>query len=322
MHISRREFIVVSATGAVSLASTACNGGDGGSTTGPAGPTTLSVLVSGLVGTVSNNAATHLMLLDGVKTQVGPHAARLSVPAASVAPGSFPPSETKDGRSFWNLADYQLTLVSGDQNGPKRVTGLRRPGEEHKPTDVYSHKDVTWMAQMSKIPDVVSGRIKTECLAPDPRPAKVASRVRFNGGEVTARFRQPFHQVIFEFGPQGSPTLFKQTLAELSLSQTIPPGQVTFRLAKFDDPASTQDIVLVPSSGGDLEVVVENKPSPEHKCTSHQETSTLTHFAAFYQLLEQEPATKHIPTCRETNCPQCPSQTEVVYCPPADYDHP
>lgn len=75
---------------------------------------------------------------------------------------------------------------------------------------------------------------------------------------------------------------------------------------------------LAPSSGGGLEVLVENQPS-KHECKSPKE---LKHFAAFYQLLEEEPKTEHIPTCRGIICPVCKDEDEVVYCPPTEYDHP
>ena len=83
MHISRREFIVVSATGTVTLASTACGGSN--RTPRSEATTRLSVVVSGLVGMVSPNEATHLILLDGEKTGIGKHSARLSVAAGNVA---------------------------------------------------------------------------------------------------------------------------------------------------------------------------------------------------------------------------------------------
>ena len=316
MHISRREFIVVSATGTVTLASTACGGSN--RTPRSEATTRLSVVVSGLVGMVSPNEATHLILLDGEKTGIGKHSARLSVAAGNVAPAGFAPSETQGGRSFWNLANHQLTLMSGDNTGTKKATGLRRPGEEHKPTDTHSHKDVTWVADMSRIPAAGSGRINPQCLEANPTVAKVASRVRFNGGEIAAKFRPPFHQVVFEFGDSDSPNLFKQALAELSLSQTITSDKVIFRLEPFDGSGPAQDIVLAPSPNGDLEVVIENLPSPQHGCKTHEEANTLSHFAAFYQLLAEPPGTAPIPTCRE-NCPGCPSESEVVYCPPTGY---
>lgn len=322
MHISRREFIVVTATGAGSLACTSSPGGSaGGSQPGALASTKLSVVVSGLVGLVKAKEAAHLLLLDGQQTQMGLHLARLSLDAGSVAPGSVPPSGTENGKSFWNLANHQLTLMSGDTSGPQPGKG-RGPSETEKPANPASHKDVTWLARMSKIPGVGSGSVNPLCLAADPRSAKVASRVRFNGGAVDARFKPPFHQVVFEFGDAGSPNLFKQAIAELSLAQTIPSDRVIFRLQSFDNPGSAQDIVLLPESGGKLEVVVANLPSPPLMCTNPADGNVLTHFAAFYQLLAQQPPTPHVPTCRGANCPGCPAGGEVVYCPPADYDGP
>jgi hypothetical protein len=124
--------------------------------------------------------------------------------------------------------------------------------------------------------------------------------------------------VVFEFGATDSPNLFKQALAELSLSQTIASDKVTLRLEPFDGSGPAKDIVLAPTPNGDLEVVIENMPSPQLGCKTHEEANTLSHFAAFYQLLAEPPGTTPIPTCRE-NCPNCPSQDEVVYCPPTGY---
>jgi hypothetical protein len=323
MHISRREFIVVTATGAGSLACTPSTGGSaGGSQPGNRASTELSVLVSGLVGLAFRKEAAHLLLLDGEKTDTGLHVARFSVRVGSVAPASAPPSGTQDGKPFWNLANHQLTLVSGVTTGPTRAGGRDPKKEVEIPYSPASHKDATWLARMSKIPGVGSGSVNPLCLADDPSPAKVASRVSFNGGEVAARFKPPFHQIVFEFGPTGSPNLFRQALGELSVSQTISSDTVVFRLQRFDRSGNPQDIVLTPTSGGELEVAVENKPSPEPPCDKHETGNVLTHFLAFYQLLAEPPATPLPPTCRAKNCRGCPSSTEVVYCPPADYDGP
>jgi hypothetical protein len=313
MRISRREFIVAGAAGAIVGGTVGCSRCRG---TRP--NTRLSVLVSGLVGMVTTEGHTDLLLVDGDMTMSGAHAPRLYAPTASTASGSIPASGAVGDRSFWDLKNHHVTLASGATSGTTRITGLRRPEETEKPTDSSSHKDVTWVAQMARIPAAGSGRINPQCLANDPRQAKVASRVRFTGGEVAAKFKPPFHQVVWQFGPAGSENLFKQALAEVTLSEEIPTDRIVFRLEPFEEGAA-REIVLSPSTGVNLEIELANLPTTPVVCNTSADARNLTHFAAFYQLLASAPSSTPVPSCEGANCPGCPHEGEVVYCPPTEY---
>lgn len=319
MHVSRREFMLVGAAGAIAAGTPGCSrdqpaaGTPGGSEPVARATTRLSVLVSGLVGIVSNGP-TDLLLVDGDMTLQSPHVPRLFAPSAAVAADSTPPSGTDGARSFWDLRHYRVTLTSGATTGTTRVTGYRGPNEQ-TPANPNSQRDVSWLAQMSKIPGAGAGRINPQCLADDPAPAKVASRVRFTGGELAARFTPPFHQVVWQIGSTGA-NPFTQALGEVTLSQTIPADRVVFRLEPFS-PGPSKDIVLAPSTGVNLEVEVANRPGSV-TCNSASEANNLAHFAAFYQLLADPATATPIPSCY-SNCPGCPAAGEVVYCPPADF---
>jgi hypothetical protein len=319
MNVSRREFILVGAAGAIGAGTAGCSkdqpaGTPEGSQPAARATTRLSVLISGLVGVVSNGP-TDLLLIDGDMTLQSPHAPRLFAPTTAVAADSTSPSGTTGTRSFWDLKYHRVTLISGATTGTTRVTGVRGPNEQ-TPANPNSERDVSWLAQMSKIPGAGAGRINPQCLADDPRAARVASRVRFTGGEVAARFKPPFHQVVWQIGQSGASNPFKQALGELTLSQTIPADRVVFRLEPFD-PGPSKDIVLAPSTGVNLEVEVANLPG-HVDCSSASEANNLAHFAAFYELLAEPASAKPIPSC-QSNCPSCPAAGEIVYCPPADY---
>ena len=325
MSISRRDFILVTAAGAIGAGTPGCSkdepppgpGTPAGSQPDARAVVQLSVLVSGLIGMVSNNGGTDLLLVDGQATLNQAHEPRLLAPPNAIASGSVRASgSAPDGRAFWDLRNHRVTLMSGVTTGTTRVTGVRGPNEQ-VPANSNSQRDVSWVAQMSMIPGAGAGRINPGCLAPDPRPAKIASRVRFNGGEVAARFKPPFHQVIWQIGQGGPPSPFRQALGELKLSQMISTDRVIFRLEPFV-PGPGKEIVLAPGTGANLEVEIQNQSTDSSCYGDDAKANNLHHFAAFYQLLAQPATATPIPVC-QTNCPGCPLQSEPIYCPPADY---
>ena len=281
--------------------------------------THLSVKVTGLIGMAQRNGGTELLLVDGDQTLNEPHLPRLLAPAEAVFEESTPPSGVDGDRVFWSLANQRATLISGASGGTTKVTGLRNPDEVLRPrADGGSHRDVTWIARMSKIPAAGGGAVNPKCFDDNPKSAKVASRVRFNGGSVEGRFKHPFHQVVWQIGDSGTtPEPFKQALGELRVSQTIPSERVVFRLEPFDG-APSSDIVLIRTDSVNLEVEIANLPR-QVVCTSSSHANNLAHFVAFYELLATPPTSKPVPSC-QTNCPGCGHQGEPIYCPPADYD--
>jgi hypothetical protein len=311
-NISRRDFIIAGTAGAIAAGAVGCKDTPKVTDTPPS--VRLSVLMTGLIGMVSNNGGTDFVLVDGDATLNIPHYARLLAPTGTISTGGIPPTGNhKDGRPFWDLKNHLMTLTSGVNTGTTKVCGLRGPGED-VPSSPNKHRDVSWLAQMAKIPGAASGRIKTECLAADPpASAKVASRVRFNGGEIAARFKPPYHQVVFQIGTANP---FKQALGEVTYSQTIESGDVRFQLRRFGT-TEQNNIVLAPSTGVKLELEITNAPEPID-CKNPSQVNNLHHFVAFYELLDPAATDKPIPAC-QSNCPGCPSEPEVVYCPPAEY---
>jgi hypothetical protein len=311
MHINRRELIIAGAAGTIAVGTIWCR---------KSRPTTqLSVLFSGLIGMVPNTGGTAFLLVDGAATLNKEHHPRLLAPIGVISSGIRPTgNDPRDGRPFWDLKNHQVTLTSGANTGTSRADDIRGPDEVEKPKqNSTSHRNVTWVVNMSRIPAAGTGQINPACLAPDPRTAKVASRVQFKDGQVAARFEPPFHGVVWQIGETPS-NPFRQALAELTIDKITTSGPVVFRLEPFPS-GPDQDIILAPSTGAKLELEIANLTESEH-CMSASEGNNLAHFAAFYQLLAVPPSSPPpIPSCQDGNCPGCPSN-EVVYCPPADYN--
>jgi hypothetical protein len=210
-----------------------------------------------------------------------------------------------------------------------KVTGQHKttnaPGD-----DVQSQADTFWLASMSKIPGAGEGRINPQCLAADPRPAKIACGLRFTSGEASAYFREggKYQNVIWRISSPGAPPL-EQALAELRLMVAIQSEKVIFNLVPFNgDPI--KQIVLKPKSDA-IAVGISNAPDPKHvECKEPKDVRELTHFSAFYQLLAPPLATGPVPICVEPCTLACPpppppkplkgsGQAEVVFCPAAMY---
>ena len=323
MSINRREFIIVGGVGTIGAIGTI--GCGNGNPTPPVDPATtpkaqthLTVKFSGLIGMVSQTSGTDFVLVDGSATLNEPHVPRLLAPQGSVGTGSLPPTGTHaDGRVFWDLKNQRVTLTSGADTGTTKAPGRDPVDEVEKPKSPNSHRDASWVAQMSKIPAAGTGKINPVCLANDPREAKVASRVRFNGGEIFSRFKPAHDQFVWQIGADGPPKPFRQALSELSILQKIPLDHVNFKLEAFDG-GTQPDIVLIPTTGVTLDIEVENLPSTAVPCTNPADGNNLQHFKAYYQLLDPPLATGPIPSC-STNCPNCPSAGDFIFCPPAEY---
>jgi hypothetical protein len=324
MPINRREFIIVGGVGTIGGLTIGCadQSQPPSPDTGGAPQTRLTVAFKGLVAMVTPNTGTDFVMPDGDKILGAPHVPRLVAPSGSEHSSSLPHSgTTKDGDLFWDLRNYRVTLTSGETTGTTRAGGRDHATEVDKPNSTNSHRDVSWVAPMSKIPAAGTGKINPVCLADDPRPAYVSSRVRFNAGEIASRFRPQLDQVVWWFGPDGPPDPFKQALSELTIYQVIKGGQVNFQLEPFGSSLpKPKDIVLVPTTGVNLEIQITNAPPVDTGCKNSIETGTLDHFKVYYQLLETPTSTGPIPRCvGKPNCPQCLALTEVIYCPPAEF---
>ena len=315
MQVNRREFIVLGVAGAV----VGCH-----KEPRLAG-TQLGIDFVGLCGAVVNGSPSRLdvLLVDGQQTLGAPHFPRLFAPAQSVAPESTPPTGTDPDHpnlAFWDLKDHRIRLTSGETSGVTRITGHRDPS--HKmPSTTTEQDDVSWLAGMARIAAAGSGKINPPCLADDPRPGKVAASVRFNAGEMKARFRPPFHQVMFRVSSPGAPAPFEQALGELHLSQRLPSDTVSFALEPFAGGATRQ--IVLKATGGNMDVLIKNLPS-HVKCATDADVQTLTHFGAFYQLLAppSQAAGGPVPVCAQPGCQlRCVGhEDEPIYCPPTEFE--
>jgi hypothetical protein len=278
--------------------------------------------------------AMDVLLVDGEKTSNPgiPHLARLlAAPDIWVSGESLEPTGKDEGseKQFWDLKNHRVTLAVEGLPPLTKVTGQRDPKTNAPGDDVQSQADISWLASMSKIPGGGEGRINPQCLAPDPRPAKIASGLRFTSGEASAHFKEPkYGNVIWRISSPGAPPL-EQALAELRLIVAIPSEKVIFNLEPFNgDPPKR--IVLKPKSDV-IAVGISNAPDPKHvECKEPKHARELTHFSAFYQLLAPPLATGPVPICVEPctlTCPPPPppnqregsGQAEIVFCPPAVY---
>jgi hypothetical protein len=312
MQVNRREFIILGVAGAVA----GCYKGT--ETSVLAGPR-LRIDFVGLCGVVVNGspAKMEVLLVDGVQTLGAEHEhfPRLFAPKQRVADESTPPTGTQGNLAFWDLKDHRVRLVS-EATGVTRVTGHRDPAHK-KPQTTEEQDDVSWVAGMARIAAAGSGQINPACLADDPRPGKVAASARFNSGEMTSRFRPPFHEVAFRVAAGGESNPFEQALGELHLSQPLS-DTVTFALEPFAGGAVRQ-IILRPQ-GNNLDVQIKNLPA-QVKCTTDEEVRTLSHFAAFYQLLATPSSSSPVPVCADTPCQlRCVGhEDEPIYCPPTEF---
>jgi hypothetical protein len=313
MQVNRREFIILGVAGAVA----GCNKGT--ETSRLAGPR-LGIGFVGLCGVVVNGspATMEVLLVDGVQTlgEGHEHVPRLYAPKQRVAQESTPPAGNEGSLAFWELKDHRVRLVSSDTTGVIRVTGHRDPAHK-KPTSETEQDDVSWVAGMARIAAAGSGKINPACLADDPRPGKVAASARFNAGEMTSRFRPPFHEVAFRVAADGESNPFEQALGELHLSHQLS-DTVTFALEPFAG-GTVRQIILRPQ-GNNLDVQIKNLPA-QVKCTTDEEVRTLSHFAAFYQLLATPSSSSPVPVCADTPCQlRCVGhEDEPIYCPPTEF---
>ena len=170
-----------------------------------------------------------------------------------------------------------------------------------------------------EIPAAGTGTESILSVSPTIRvPRRLATRVEVHRRRGCRQVQAPFPPGVWQMGPTGTPNLFKQALAELTLSQDIPSDRVVFRLEPFES-GPAKEIVLAPAAGHKLEVEVANLPTTPVVCKTSSDANNLTHFAAFYQLLASPPATAPVPASVRANCPGCAHEGEIIYCPPVEY---
>lgn len=330
MRMNRREFIVLGVAGMAvgcgkesSSAAAPPPATASSSQPAAAAQTKLDIKFVGLCGMAVTGTPSKLdvLFVDGVQTLGAGHEhfPRLYAPTASIATGSTPATGTdpKDpSMSYWDLKDHRLRLTSGATTGVTRWTGHRNPANK-KPSTAAEQEDISWVAGMANIAAAGSGKINPQCLADDPRPGKVAGSARFTSGYVKSRFKPPYHQVIFQITSPGVTTPYEQALGQLLLSDTLASGPVSFTLDPFGGGTSRQ-IVLNPT-GANLDVTIKNLPDTV-SCTSTSDVQTLSHFAAFYQLLATASSSAPVPVCAPPCQLTCdPQEDEPIYCPPTEY---
>ena len=340
---NRREFVVAGVSSAIAAAGCSRWWGapapNNGVTNIPGtGPIALSVKFTGLCGLIRTGTPFGLdvLLIDGDATLHQPHNPRLWIEpkyldaqATTAVTQNFTDG---DGNKFnyWDLKGYQVTLASPSVMSAQvdEVTG-KRPLSDKLPTTTNEEADVSWMPELKRLTPTGKARLNPECLFPDPRPAKVASRVRFNTGALTSRFnrgRIDFSKITFNFTP-APPSPVDQALGEAQLTDQIAADRVTFVLQPFAGGGGAKLIVLQAPGGsaGPVEVVLRN--SYDHQCTTDDDVRKLMHFSAYYDLLvpEDQPpmAMRPIPVASGTNLPNCPHEDEYIRCPGSRYDpHP
>jgi len=340
---TRREFLAVgvgSAVAAVSCGggkSTGAGGGTAGARAVGTGPIALTVKFTGLCGLIRTGTPFGLdvLMIDGDATLQQEHHPRLVVDPKYVDAGSTTaPAQTLtdgDGNTFkyWDLKGYQVTQASASAGTGQvdETRGLRRPGSKLPSTS--EEPDVTWMPELKLLTPTGKARLNPECLFPDPRSAKVASRIRFNSGTLASRFDMghiDYKATTFNFLPAPS-TPVEQALGEGKLTDQIASDRVTFVLQPFTGGGGSKLIVLKASnsSAGPVEVILRN--SYDHQCRDDSEVRKLAHFSAYYDLLipEDQPAMaqRPIPNASGSNLPNCPHEDEYIRCPGSGYDpHP
>jgi hypothetical protein len=340
--ISRREFIVAGAGSA--LLTAGCNSSGNGtapassnvvSPTQGAGPIALTVTITGLCGLIRTGTPFGLdvLLIDGEATLGQKHFPRLYAAPNLVdtAMTTVPPQDftDPDGNKFnyWDLKGFQTTLSSSGGTAINPVTGVRPPGAKLPPT-TSAEEDVSWMPEMTKLTPTGRARINPQCLYPDPRPAKVAGRVRFNAGKLMSRFNRghiDFSKITFNFLPAPASAVYEQALGEAQLTDSITANRIVFDLHPFAGGGGSKQIVLKAASGGAGPVDVLLRNSFDHACASDQDVRTLSHFSAYYDLLlaadqPATPAQRPIPNASGTNLPNCFHEDEFVRCPHGTYE--
>jgi len=266
-------------------------------------------------------------MIDGDATLGQTHYPQLRVFAnlvdttATTAPATDESDANGNAFKVFDVKGHQVTLTSNGSSTVTRKTGLR-PGNDKLPTPA-TKLDVTWMPEMQKLTPTGHAKVNAQCLAADPTSAKVAARVRIQGGELTSRFPSAgndFSTITFNFTPQPA-TRYEQALGEGQLADQITGDRVVFSLEPFSG-GSSKLIVLKADGANNLTVGLRN--AANHQCSSLSEVRNLTHFAAYYELLDgaDKPATaaRAIPVASGTTLPTCKSEDEFIHCPNGTYD--
>jgi len=198
------------------------------------------------------------------------------------------------------------------------VTGHRQAG--HRAPGVGEEDDVSWIAEMEKIPGVGSGKINPACLNSNAATNHVAARFRFDLCEVASAFPPRFKDKVFQFGSGAG--AYAQALAIPSIRAVASGAGLTLTFQNFSGSPTGGTISVKPGEiGSPTNFYIYNKPHDEIACSTNDDVRKLMHFGAFYQLLETTVNNGPIPTCVGDNCPVCPTtiggigSSEDIHCP-------
>lgn len=347
MRVNRRNFIAALGAGSV-----ACRNGDAttpprnastpppaalaGSASAPATPAfinRLTISFSGLVAVVGpNNGVLHGLLVDG-KTINTEHNPRLVVPTSMIVsydgpPPKWNPADYLHTTYVWDVTGNQITIGATPSGRPSALTSLgtvtgRRSSDHEFPARGPEEEDVTWLADIAKVPGV-NGRLNSACTdAPDPRSAHTVARVRATRGQLGAVFPRRWRDKVFRFDG-GQPYQQALGLAQLTMpldeDETMTITVTPFAIKKGN--AKPIQIVVQPG-GTESTIFVSNEPSGETPCADGTDIRRLHHFSAFYKLLLNQVGTPPPPMCVSRSCPACgdrvPLESDWVYCPPAHF---
>jgi hypothetical protein len=333
-----------------------------GAWSGSVVPPTFTVSLTGLIALVWSGYPDPLdvLLVDGAKTSLhAVHTPTLTIPQRFIAQGASLAKATRtrvdsghpELYSTFDLTGYQVSVTSESDDpdvkgntptGLNAFTGLRPPSSD-EPSQADSN-DISWVAEVAKIPGLSAGRIDPRCLSADPRDAKIAARLRITQGLLAPRFDPFFGRDVFQF--KSGDRTYQQALALAEVRVSVKaPAQMTFRLIPFGAPpkggtAPFQPKQIVVWTEAPVAIEVANEPTmPAQPCANGDDRSRLPHFRAFYELIDpaSPPTDQPIPTCVR-NCQTCgapapggggpgsivgvPDQTRLIYCPGAMFPSP
>ena len=347
MNVNRREFIVAGVVGITAgagcggpepAAPASSPGSSPPAAPAPAqGPAARKLILdfSGLYGFLFSSTsplALDVLMIDAAQTSLKsgpPHFARLRTVRENIH-SSNPTKETGtqkmsalETRPFWDLKGHRLTIATTGLPPLTKVQSQRGPQTRAPGQDATAQTDLSWLPSMERIVGPGKGRINPACLAPDPSSAKIASRLHFTAGEVSARFRAPFHEVVWRIASPGAEAPIEQAIGELRLTVPVTSETVTFNLEPFAGGPSKQVVLQMKPTGDTL---VELIDEPESFTCADADLRKIDHFQAYYELLAppNASATGPVPTCPDATCKiSCATlNSQTAYMPRVLNTHP
>jgi hypothetical protein len=224
---------------------------------------------------------------------------------------------------MWLLSNV-IVDVRVDGKFPDGEVKFSRQGSGEKPTK--SNEDsLFWMANISKAVGLRKQlKFRSDCLPPNPNPALITSVVRVTDGTVVAQWpHEKAKEEVWDFspppdsGPKGHatpPDPYRSALADGIRWSLRAKERIEILLQPTDSRAMRQIVIkAVNKESPNLLATISNKPATVGGSPSHVKTSSVSHFLAFYDLVEPAPPleTRRIPTLRRitTKTSRCPGSS-------------